>query len=530
VKTTKNKIRNQHFIDKRKALIKDSKDIIRMEPSKKNQIVKLVVVSISIPLLTVVLSYLSLEAMKESSEKSMKIAIDSHKEIMAQTNRSMTLAIDTHNKSMEQASNSMTVAVETHKENMIQATLFHEQVLEENYKNLVHEQNRSRYYETILLISNSIRILEGELNFCNDFYGDIQQVYSEKESIYNDAFFFFGENYISDFFNKNQNLDKNTAINLATSELERKYEMLRTNKLMFIEPSIIEHVKNSEDFLSHIDQRKKEIKLYEYIDEKGELYSFILMKLDELHQIANLKDPSTGITINETKLKLEKAYSDIQSKSRVFEQIYVNYKQLGESFSIVADLFLYSEFNNYIKEHGVGSALEYFTNYEDSQVAHYKSTFPTFRSDSEFFLYHYYDVILWNLLVAEATFDYMREVNYEQHVSSNKVIADIFIRIEEKLKLKRADNHFFIYRCESAYQKAQYNIQRTLPHIRTIVESNNIDNEKLLLNMFESVGHYLPKDFSEINSKIADYGLIGPDSSGARSDLERTLRKGSTLH
>jgi hypothetical protein len=530
VKTTKNKIKNQHFIDKRKIVINNKKDAVRIESSKKNQIVKLVVVSISIPLLTVFLSYLSLEAMKESSEKTMKIAIDSHKEIMAQTNKSMTVAIETHNKSMEQAANSMTVAIETHKENMIQATMFHEQVLEENYKNLVHEQNRSRYYETILLISNSISLLEDELNFCNDFHVDIQRVYSEKENIYNDAFFFFGENYISDWINKNPNLDKDTALKFATSDLERKYEMLRNNKLIFIEPNVIEQVKNSEDFSNYIDQREKEIKLYEYIDEKAELSSFILKKLDEVRQIASLKNPSTGITINETKLKLENAYSDLQTQSRVFEQIHVNYKQLGESFSIVADLFLYSEFNNYIKEHGVDSALEYFTSYEDSEFAHYKKTSPIFRSDSEFFLYHYYDVILWNLLVAEATFDYMREVNYEQHVRSNKVISDIFTRIEERLKLKRAGNHFFIYRCESAYQKAQMNLHRTLPHLRTIVESNNIDNEQLLLNMFESVGHYLPKDFSEIDSQIEGNGLIGPGSIGAGSNLKTTLRKGSTLH
>lgn len=487
-------MRNESFLEKRKNIKKKKHEENMKMREKRERRLEFYLASIAFPIATFILGFLSFDATQDSSEKSLK------------------LAIEHHNKSMAQTIIAMNAATEMHKENMEQVSKIHAQVLDANYKNLVHDQNRARYYETILLVSESLRALEDEFNFCNSFHVDIQKVYSENERIYSNSLFFLGDNYIHEWMDKNPKLAKETALDFAIWSLKNEHEMLIDNGLTFIEPNIKERVKNSKEFSNYLELRKGGTKFYEYIDREAEMDSFILFKLDEITQFVSSKEISKGEKVSEAKLGLEKEYSVILRKSKVIEKVYVNFKQLGGEFSVIADLLLFPDFNLHIKSHGISSAIEHYVEYEDSQFAHYKSTFPMYRSESEFLLSHYYDVLIWNLTLTESIFDYMREVNYEKHVANTEVFTDIFKRIERKLEAKNVGNQFVLHRCESAYQKAKTSIVRTLPFIEGIVNAKNFSNEKLLSSIFETLGHYAPSDFSEIETKLAERNLGGPDS------------------
>lgn len=504
-----------NVLEKKRAQKENKAKEALMKREDKEKRIGLYIASIIVPMASFVFGFFALEISKESTEKSMKLAIESHKENIEQANNTMELAIEHHNKSMTQSINALKIVTEAHKENMEQASRIHTQVLEENYNNLVHEQNRARYYETILLLSKSILGLQTELNFCNDFHVEIQQAFSDERYLYNSSLFFFGENFIFNQIEKKPDIDKGYVISNAMDELERKYKFFLYNNngnVLFIEPDIVERIEKSEGFSKYLKDKESSIKFYEYVDRESEVYQFIRMQLDLINQVVRFKEVSDDEIVSETMLRLENEYTLIKNLSKVPEQIYVNYKQLGKEFSEIGDLLLHPDFNLFIKQHGISSALEHFITYEDPQFAQYKNTYPQFRSESEYFLYHYYDVLVWNLILSESVFDYMKQNSYEDHIANNNIIEDIFTRIKENIELQNAGNYFFIRRCESAFQKAKANAKRALPHIQKVTIDNTLANQKLLSSMFETIGHYLLSDFSEIEKSLDKVRLIGPDS------------------
>ena len=252
-------MRNESFLEKRKNIKKKKHEENMKMREKRERRLEFYLASIAFPIATFILGFLSFDATQDSSEKSLK------------------LAIEHHNKSMAQTIIAMNAATEMHKENMEQVSKIHAQVLDANYKNLVHDQNRARYYETILLVSESLRALEDEFNFCNSFHVDIQKVYSENERIYSNSLFFLGDNYIHEWMDKNPKLAKETALDFAIWSLKNEHEMLIDNGLTFIEPNIKERVKNSKEFSNYLELRKGGTKFYEYIDREAEMDSFILL-------------------------------------------------------------------------------------------------------------------------------------------------------------------------------------------------------------------------------------------------------------
>jgi hypothetical protein len=472
----------------------------------------------TIPALALIVSYFAFQSMEESNAKSIELAKKTQEDTVALMRATLEVAVDTHRESLgktikHHAANiaitreALAVSADSHNENMKQAVKQHEQGLRENYNNLVHEQNRERYYETLLMVSKSIPHLQKKLDFCNDYYYEIQQVYSREEEEYKNSLYLLGEDFITKRVNKKTTLSREDATTLATEELKDEYNWLKRSKLMSLKQHNLDRIRQSEEFKSHLNIVRQNKRFYEYVDEESHLWLFVQNRLSD-ESYMNFKSEINNKTPKEAKLVLENKFAELHKRDELYERIYVNYKQLGGSLFSLADLFLFSEFNHFTEKALYPDIKDYYV-YEDLS---YSSPKNIFKSNAEVALFEYYSLVVWNLLVSQSTFEYMRNTSYESHIENEQPIVSILSSMSNKLEMKHNDQRFFVYRCESAYSKATQSMSKGLSVFLKRINDKGKFEENFISNYLNSLSRFLTFDQKDIERKLQSFDTVGPDS------------------
>ncbi|MCG7654455.1 hypothetical protein MHN00_12895 [Alteromonas sp. Cnat2-8] len=506
-----------------KSLTKDRPIFTRKTLSKLAKTIRLFV----IPMLTVAFSYLAIKSTEESAEnalkesrKSSEIALkatmEANNEALKNSQKAYELALLSHKESIEVTIKNHTEnyklskqlldhLLSSHEENLKQSVDIYRQNIENNYKNIVHQQDRERYYQVSLQISRLIPSLKKQMNFCNKYNYEIRMAHIEEKNKYRDSLILFGKNFIENEIEKHSQLGKTQSYYLASEALSSSYSYLQESDTLYLSDEEKRKIEDTVEFKRYLKLHIESKKFYQYLDKESILWEFIHLKLRKEGTISyssNFDNPKYNLE------KLKNKFNDIYRKDDSLEEIYIIFKQL-QNMSSLADFLFFSELQHLSDVVPTLLTVESYYKFEDLQYTEEKG--GLFKTQSELYLFSFFELLLWNKLFLESTSEYMRYTSYEEHINNQNPTDEVFNMMLKKLNDSKDEQKFFIYRCESAYAKSTEVMSALLSALINYDDSQHISNDEAI-NYFSSVYSMLSFDSVRINERLNELSLIGPDS------------------